>query len=568
MFPSSGLYRLPGVDDRRAPTATSVISINEKWVPNSFNMAIWNMQQARYFDYWRWFGGDMLRETRTGSTKDVMLLKYPLEINPIRDFSRKHAAILLGEESFDSSEPLIRTRVTPRPDLLSPDLDMDGKDSTVEQADRRLAQIAQDTINMVWSDSKGRSLQQENATISQFIGGSVFQIDWNPALKDRPIPIEIKNVMPDFFLPVYKSQNYYELLEAFVVYRISSQVAHELYGYDVSNSGSGWVTYCEHWTCYNYSVLIDGKSITGKPNEDGTFSEPKNPFGFVPFVYIPHLREGNFFGSSMVEDLRGLTREFNARMADTGDAVRNSVHRRRYATDLRANPVAKQLDVNSNTWATYLGPTDANTKATPNVWVEDPPVLPDSMANWGDKLWTQLLRFGALSPMNYGEDEGSQRSALTLAFRMWPSTAHARAERVFWTDGLNQIAKYVLRMLVVKRKFVDKFVNIPDDFETRLQFSQDYLPMIPRDREQMVNEVVIRFQSGLLTPERALEMLGDTPYVMEEVKKLEDWMKLKVQIENSVGQKVQTSGGKTADGKSQGAQTQITMPIATDGLKE
>ena len=555
MYPSAGLYRLPGVDDRRSPTATSVLSLNAKWLPSSFNMMIWNLQTTRYFDYWRWFGGDMLRETRTGSTKEAQLLKYPLEINPIRDFSRKHAAILLGEESFDSSEPLVRTRVTPRPDLLSPQLDMDGEDSTVEKKDRRLAQIAQDAINMVWADSKGRSLQQENATLSQFLGGSVFQVVWNPLLKDRPIPIEIKNVIPDFFLPVFEADDYWNLLEAFVVYRISGAVAKELYGYDDVGT-TGWVTYCEHWTRDKYSVWVNGQSITSKSNSDGSFDEPKNPFGFVPFVYIPHLREGNFYGSSLVEDLRGLTKEFNARMADTGDAVRNSVHRRRYATDLRTNPVPKQLD--SNTWATYLGPTDPNSKASPKVWAEEPAVLPDSMANWPDKLWTEMLRMGSMSPMNYGEDEGSQRSALTLAFRMWPSTAHARQERVFWTDGLNQIAKYILIILAKKREHVKDVVDIPDDFANRLQFSQDYLPMIPRDREQMVNEVVIRFQSGLLTPERALTMLGDTPYVMEEVKKLEDWLRLKAEIESQ--SQIQVEEAK--------AQMDIKTPKASDGMKE
>ena len=448
---------------------------------------------------------------------------------------------------------------------------MDEDVSTIEKGDRRLAQIAQDTVNMIWSDSKGRSLQQENATLSQFLGGSIFQVKWSPGLKDRPIPIEIQNVMPDFFLPVYEAQNYWDLLEAFVVYRISGQVSHDLYGTDPSTS-QGWVTYVEHWTRDNYSIMIDGKSITGT-NEDGSPNEPKNPFGFVPFVYIPHQREGNFYGSSMVEDIRGLTREFNARLADTGDAVKNSVHRRRYGTDLRANPVPKQID--PNTFITYLGVTDPSTRAKPEITVEDPPALPDSMSNFSDKIWTQLLRQSALSDMNFGEDEGSQRSALTLAFRMWPSTSHARAERVHWTDGLNTIAKMILKMCVVKREYVKKYVNIPDDFAERLQFSQDYLPMIPRDREQMVNEVVIRFQSGLLTPERALEMLGDTPYVMEEVQKLEDWMRLRVQIENSVGTMTVTTGGdksgsknKNSLGKIGGAQTQITTPIASDGTKE
>ncbi len=517
MFPSQGLYRLQGIDDRRSLSTSTVLSIEQEWVPATFNMSLWNLQAERYYEYWRWFTGDILRETRAGSNKDNQVLKYPLEINPVRDFSRKHAALLVGEDTFDSAKPLVRSVFRPRPTFDMSNMNEDTS-ADVDNKTRRVAQICQNALDMVWTESGGASLQQENATLSQFLGGSVFEAKWNPDLKDRLIPIEINNVMPDFFLPIYEGNNYWNLLECFIVYRISAYVAKQMYGY--KGSEATWVIYCEHWTRNDYSVYINNEPV----ETDGiTYKNVKNPFGFVPMVYIPHLREGNFYGSSMVEDIRGLTREFNARMADTGDAVRNSVHRRRYARDLRQDPKPKQID--ATTWATNLGVTDPSTKVSPDVWVEDPPVLPDSLANYAnDHVWKQLIRMGAMSDMSYGEDEGSQRSALTLAFRMWPSTSHARAERVFWRDGLNYLAKRVLQMMVVKKDALKGVIEIPADFQKYLEVAQDFQPMIPRDREQQVDEVITRVQANLLTPEAGMKILGDIPYVTEEIAKLREWL--------------------------------------------
>lgn len=538
MFPSYGYYNtLPGIEDRRAPSAASIITLDEKHVPTMFPMWVWAAQTARYREYWQWFNGDILNEDRAKTSSGRKILKYPLGINPIRNFARKHAALLLGEEKFDTADPLIKSVVTPRNPLNGA--------TTIPQEKRDLALLAQNVINLVWSESGGRALQTENATLSQFLGGSVFHLTWQPHRKNElAVPIVVQNVMPDFFLPIWESNDPWNLLEAYVVYRVPAYVAAEMYNYPYSRNG--WATYCEHWTRKNYSIYLDGKPVTsGFYGTTTTYHNLPNPFGFVPFTYIPHLREGNFYGSSMVEDLRGLTREYNARAADMGDMIRDAVHRKRYVTDLNGDPKPKLLDERGMVQAINLGSTNPATKTTPHVFTEDPPQLSQGITDFPEQLWSQLLREASVGDIAFGEDEGSQRSALTLAFRMYPSTSHAQMERTYWTDALNCISKNILRMCVVKRDELPE-VNIPDNFLHMLQFSQDWRPMIPRDREQEVDEVIRRFQAGLISPQDALRMFGNVEYIPEEINLIREWLTFQSSL-NVKDMKTPNGGSASSD---------------------
>jgi len=549
MFPNYGFYNaLPGIEDRRAPSAASIIALDEAHVPTTFPMWVWAAQTARYREYWQWFNGDILNEERAKTTGGKKVLKYPLGINPVRNFARKHAAILLGEETFDTPDPLVRAIVTPQNPLSGSGI--------IPDAEKNLALTAQNVINMVWAQSNGRAIQTENATLSQFLGGCVFQLTWQPERKnDFRIPIIVQNVMPDFFLPIWATNDTWDLLEAYVVYRIPAYVAAEIYNYPYSKNG--WATYCEHWTRKDYSIYLDGRPVTsGYYGTSTTYHKLNNPFGFVPFVYIPHLREGNFYGSSMVEDLRGLVREYNARTADLGDSIRDTVHRKRFVTDLTGDPKPKMLDEKGMVQAINLGSTNPATKATPHVFTEDPPQIPEGVADFPQRIWDQLLREANVGDIAFGEDEGSQRSALTLAFRMYPSTSHGRMERTYWTDGLNMIARKILRMCVVKASEIPA-VNIPKDFALRLQFGQDWKPMIPRDREQQVNEIILRFQAGNLSPEQALSMFADIEYIPEEVARIKEWLTFQASLGAT-----DVKGSEAGEG----APEKMIKPAASDGL--
>ena len=548
-YPTGGLYTIQDITEQRAPIM-EVLALKSEYVPDTFNMLLWQEQAARYLKYWNWFNGTELSAVRIKSKdpkKDI--LKYPLGINTIRNFARKHASVLLGEEMNDSPQPLVMTVCSPKPRL-------DGEDSSSEE-DKKLSRTLQNVVNTVWTDSRGRAMQMEAATLSQVLGGYAFQINWVPWRKNElQIPITVKGIMPDFFLPVWAtSDDYWDLLEAFVIYRIPGTVAKQKYG--SAMGPMGWSTYCEHWTKETYSIMVDGKFVTSSfSGKMVTYNKIENPFKFVPFVYIPHLREGGFFGHSHVEDIEGLTRELNARSADIGDSIRETVHRERFARDLPELPTLVELPTGRT--AVDLGSANPVTKASPDIFSLDPPTLPQGLTDFPEFLWRQLLREGHMSSIAFGEDEGSQRSALTLAFRMWPLTAHIRAERTNWTDGLNEIARKIVKMAQIKQADIPALqsVKVPEDFQARFNLSQDWKPMIPRDREQIVNETVLRNQADLQPPQDAIKILDGSEFVDEKMTQIREWMEFKAKL----NQKPEIS---ETDPK-----TLVAEPIAASGVEE
>lgn len=543
-----------GLSQRRAPLSTS--TMDAAHVPDSFPMIVWAEQMRRYNHYWSWFSGEELMKNRKTSTgKDTGIKAYPLKINPIANFAWKHAAILLGEESSDSPLPLARTNAVPRPPLSG---------GQYKPEEKELATMCKNILDEVWMNAQGRATQLENAVLTQFLGGCVFQVvfhhEASPEAQRLRIPMTVKGILPDFFVPVWSGNNFWDLTECYVVYRVPNHVIAAEYGKKYAQSTAGWGVYCEHWTRKSYSVFINNVPLT--ETVDGEvieYNDRPHKFGFVPFVYIPHTRAGEFYGNSSVDDLEGLAREINSRMADVGDSMRETVHRVRYSTDIEVTPEERSLIPGVK--AIALGRTNPATNATPKVETEDAQQLGGEMVNFSENvLWAVLLREGHLSNIAFGEDDVSQRSAIALAMRMFPTSAHSRAERTFWTEGLTLIAKMILRICVAHKIEIEG-QQVPSDFEKRLQFSVDWLPQIPRDREAQVNEIILRFQAGLISLERALHVLGDSDYIEEEIKLIRQGQVFQASLEAS-----KSAEGKSSSGS--GAKTQMTSPVVSDGLGE
>jgi len=89
--------------------------------------------------------------------------------------------------------------------------------------------------------------------------------------------------------------------------------------YGIDPHGKPKVLYMEHWTPDEYVITVDGivPSLDGYGRLEGQHNWDR-----VPFVYIPHYRDGDSFGRSQVEDVMTLTAEKNAGSTDRGDLVR------------------------------------------------------------------------------------------------------------------------------------------------------------------------------------------------------------------------------------------------------
>lgn len=487
-------------------------------LPKDFPVQLWNDQQARYARYWAWYSGAALDEqTDTTTQSGEPILRYPLQINFIRDFVDKHTMVCMGETD-ESMNPLVNPAVYPKPNF-------DGSEPTEDQ--KKKAKIAENILKEIWKQSGGRASQLENMKLAQAMGGGVFKAVWQPWRKEHRIPIFVEKVLPDHFLPIWNPKNYLDLVEVYEVYRIPGAVARRDYGV---NTEKTWCIYYEHWTKKSYSIFIDSNPISVNYGDiNKVMRNVKNPWGFIPYAYAPGVRSGgSFYGTSIPAQVEGVIKEYNSRMADNGDAVRDTVHRKRYVRNTSLKTVEEKR-IAPGTYAIDLGAPPPGVNHEPDSFTEDPPNFSDSLMDFAtDDLWTVAIRMGNISPVMYGEDEGSQRSALTMAFRMWPATSRATQTRTFWSETLNWF-DYILLVMVVTKAELLKLTLTVDDLKD-LDINQQWYPMIPRDREQLINEIVLLLQAGAMDVEEALDKRGDVVDKEGQIKRIKEWLEFKANL--------------------------------------
>jgi len=509
--PVQGLNDAPVIDNgiasRRASMAFDGMSAE---LPSWFPTTEYAERTRIYSHYWKWYTGEMLAET-SGNSKREKMAKFPLHINLVRGIVRKRTTVMSGE-TVDTSLPIVSPVIKPRPSPLP-----------IDQLDKDLADNLENLVNEIWSENNGRTLQLENMLTSQFLGGCVFQVCWDPdGMPDARIPIRIRSIIPDFFLPIYQQDDPWNLLEAFVAYKITRAEAQLRYGI-ISGVNP---TYIERWTKTNVEIYVNNIRVT---------PELKNDFGFVPFVYIPIMREGGFYGSSIIPDIEALVKEYNSRYADIGDAIRRGVNPRRFGVNISDKTIPK-IPIDNETSYYDLGQTPPhNDKQKPEMTVENPSSISEGLIGHPERLWASILRESSLAPIVFGEDTGSQRSALTLAFRMWPVTAIVDIMRTYWDVGLNHISKMIIKILIAKQVYLDLPFVVPPDVLKRMTFGQRWNPKVPRDREQTIKEVALRRSAKVISLEGALEMLGDVRDVDDEIERIYAEEKRLLEMTASVG---------------------------------
>jgi len=458
-------------------------------------------QVSLYREWEGWYTGQKLEETVVDQGEEIEL--YPARINPLPGAALKHAHTLFGE-MIDDGAPLVSPKFV----------------KTAKFTEKMVADV-EEALRTIWSDSAGRTTQYTNGLISQIYGGAIFKADYLPQDKTRSYPIKISKIHPLNFMGILYPDEEFRLSEAWYVKNVSAETA-KMYGVQVADEEVGlWV---EYWNPEEHSVKINGTAIRRSYNGVMKSFDGKNSFGEVPVVYIAHERTNGLWGTSMIHPLIGMVREINARAADYGDAVSDDSHET-FAIRNSSNPRMinvggkRLLDLGSNQSAVGMNSGD------PDVFSFSDAKASAPMSQIVDDLYDHFRREAYIPKVADGEDEGSQRSGLTLAFRMWPLTSHVSTERILWTSGLNHFTKVILRFMKER-----KLAGVTEEM-AKATIRQEWLPMMPRDREAMVNEAVQRITNGLGSPQSMLRLLGDVENVDDEMKLIEAWKKFLAEVE-------------------------------------
>lgn len=455
----------------------------------------WTAQNEIYTDYENWYRGVPLSEKITDPNTNKQVDKYPIKINPLKGTAETHTAVLFGTavESLHFGTIPVRFKA----------------DSDKEQEE--LAKKIQDALLNVFEENNGGALFIQNGITSQYMGGCIFWVSWRPDLNK----LQISAPSPREVVIIPNGTDYWTSREAWLVREITKLDALGFGFQDADFINHQQFYYIEHWTADTYSVQINDKYIT---LGETLMRNVPNPFGIVPCVYIPHIRDRGFYGASIVtESVKGIIREMNLRWADIGDAVSEDSHGILAARNIRSSiktlKVAADgrpiIDLGSRTG---IGSSEGD----PDLFAVTTNSASDPMMKLADSLY-DLYRVEAKHPaVADGKDEGSQRSSLTLTTRMWPLVSHAELERIFWTVGLKTLAKMLLQMMEIK----GLYEITKEALDVRLII--EWTTMLPRDREALVNEAAVRASNKLGSQYHLIEMLGDVPDVQEELDRIQE----------------------------------------------
>ncbi len=504
----------PTIDNRPTLSASEISTyIPVDRLPKGWEYSLWSTQLKNYQDLWSFWSGEHFLETTGDRDEDGEdVLKYPIKVPIVNQICQIHNSILWGVAR--DLDYVIQPRVRPAKSMMT---------GAPDPAYKRLADVCEMIMEKVYEQSNASAQFTDAGLISQFLGGVYLKVSYEPDKVnsgDTDLPVYLRSIRPDFVFPIPDPQNPWELLECFIVYKINPAAAKELYGAEPSKNPP-YVTMVEHWRREDYSILVDGKPISLK-YADGSallLDKAPNPFGKVPIVYIPRIREGTFYGSSVIPKIAGLVKEYNSRLADVGDQVALASRHYTFGKNMNRDPKPR---TSGDVKFYDIGSKNPSLQADPDVWSIPQAQVSQSSVGFVSTLLAQIDRESAISPIAYGVDEGSQRSGATLEIRMSPTINSARQQRVNWNTGLRVVFRLVMALIINKQLLPDLAGELTSLAQlSKVQATHRWSSYIPKDEGDMVNMITQLKGSGAMSTTRAVQMQPDVEDVDAEVKLIE-----------------------------------------------
>lgn len=451
----------------------------------------WSYQLQRYREAQEYFYGDIFKK-RTGDGADSPLM-YPLGINLVRMMCTTQASALWGQWEED----LISFHVNPERE---------------NEAARSRAQQARDVISETYEASNANILLYEAGLSAQLYGGTFLRAAVDPS---KPHGVRIDKLMPYNVFVVWDPITINRILKAYIAIPIDKGEAKLAYNIGESTLPEE-VIYLEEWTEQEYRVSVGGKILREYSG--------RNPWGFIPIVYIPRVRAEGFYGIPLHEDIAMIQDELNARLADVGDHVNNSAHPIRWIRNYRGDPDRDFVAGPDRLWNLGTGTPGGE---DPEVGVIPAQPEPSSTFNYVNFLLDISRQAANTSPVAFGQDEGSQRSGVTLTLRLWPLIQQVKTTRVYMRDQLRRLHQMML-VMIKARDVRGQYVAQLADYAV----IPNFMDLVPQDRQLLIDEVCRRAEQDLISPEEALARFGvKAGTELEEYERIQTWLEFKNKLE-------------------------------------
>jgi hypothetical protein len=239
------------------------------------------------------------------------------------------------------------------------------------------------------------------------------------------------------------------------------------------------VVVTEVWTASTFEIFLDSDPIESKPN----------PYGFIPFVIFPNLREPKkFWGSSDIPSLVQPQRELNRALSQLSRIL-----------ELSGNPIAvleniaSAEDIKVQPGALWTIPEDAKA------------YLLDLLQGGGvrlhvdyiDVLYRALHDISETPRAAWGGIE-KELSGTALQMELGSLTQKVTRKRTIRTDAYHQRNAMILRL-------AEKYMN--ENFE-QINHRVVWGPVLPQDTARQAQNEQLLVQAGVHSRRTAMDELG------------------------------------------------------------
>jgi len=351
---------------------------------------------------------------------------------------------------------------------------------------RSKAQRAAAALYQVYEDNNLEQLDFETEIDCAILGDACYKVIWDAETKS------VRITAPDIqgIYPWWVGDDTSRVWRVVSKYSLTSDEVEILYKVKPNGKTANVV---ELWTAQGFELWLDNVQVEKKPN----------PYGFIPFIIYPNLREPKkFWGISDLPQIMEPQRELNRAMSQLSRIL-----------ELSGNPIAvlenveESEDIAIRPGAVWNIPEDA--KAYLLDLLQGGGV--GLHINYIDLLYRALHDISESPRAAFG---GTTRdlSGVALEIELQPLLQKVRRKRLIRTSVYNRRNRLILKLL-------EKYQNESfGDNQLRIIWGQ----VLPQDSARLVSNEQILVQSGIHSRRRAMDEIGVKDPEMEFGRWLEE----------------------------------------------
>ncbi len=336
------------------------------------------------------------------------------------------------------------------------------------------AQRAEAALYQVYEDNNLEQLDFETEIDCAILGDACYKVIWDQETKS------VRVTTPDIqgIYAWWLGDDTSRVWRVASKYNLTAEEAEMLY--DITPKAKT-ASVVELWTNTDFELWLDNALVQKKPN----------PYGFIPFLIYPNLREPKkFWGISDLPQIMEPQRELNRAMSQLSRIL-----------ELSGNPIAvlenveESEDIAVKPGAVWNTPEDAKA------------YLLDLLQGGGVRMHENYINLLYRSMHDIAESPraafgGTERdlSGVALEIELYPLLQKVKRKRVIRTAVYNCRSGMILKLLA---KYSDPGLN-PKDFRLRVIWG----PVLPQDMTRQVNNEVSLVQSGIHSRRQAMDEIG------------------------------------------------------------